>query len=110
MMRAGEVPFMRSDAFAAACGMPAGISDSEAEAWLVAHPKIREWVFEQFRMSGALVFNPVKKTWSGTPRQSPCADSTNLTAFWADPAKFQRSLLRYKQIQIASGSSAARLQ
>ena len=56
-MRAGEVPFMRSDAFAAACGMPAGISDSEAEAWRFAQPEIREWVFEQFRVSGALIFN-----------------------------------------------------
>jgi hypothetical protein len=65
VMRAGEVPFARSDAFAAACGMPTGISDSEAEAWLIAQPEIREWVFEQFRMSGALVLDSVKNTLSG---------------------------------------------
>ena len=69
---------MRSDAFAAACSMPEGLKhhpnpandkfdilDSEVAAWLIAQPEIREWVFEQFEMSGALIFDWATGTWSG---------------------------------------------
>ena len=62
-------PFIRSRAFFAACKMPSGLKnwpynskpydfmDSEVIAWLIAQPEIREWVFEQFQMSGALIYN-----------------------------------------------------
>ena len=71
---------MRSDAFAAACGMPVAISDSEAEAWLVAQPKIREWVFEQFRMIGALILDPVKHIWGGNSSAAALFESSPLRA------------------------------
>jgi hypothetical protein len=69
------VPFMRSEAFAAACRMPPGLklypadrfdsSKSEVVAWLIAQPEIQQWVFEQFQISGALVYDWVRGTWGG---------------------------------------------
>ena len=40
-------------------------SKSEVVDWLTSQPEIREWVFEQIRMSGALVYDWVRGTWGG---------------------------------------------
>ncbi|MEI6972731.1 MAG: hypothetical protein WCL44_14590 [bacterium] len=40
-------------------------SSSQVADWLMAQPKIRQYVFEKCNRRGLIVFDPVTRTWRG---------------------------------------------
>ena len=65
----------RSKVYKCACSMPRGlrhtvgetfdIKSSEVVSWLIKQPVLLQYLFNKVHDSGAIVFNPESRTWSG---------------------------------------------
>lgn len=45
---------------------PFDISNSQAVSWLIAQPEIQQYIFDKFRYSHAILFDPQSQTWLGS--------------------------------------------
>lgn len=50
---------------------PFDIRRSEVVQWLIEQPEILQAVFDFYRERGAIVYNPLTKTWAGAHFQNP---------------------------------------
>lgn len=47
------------------------IAGSEVVAWLVKQPEVQQWIFDQVRDAGGIIYDPATGTWKGAIAVQP---------------------------------------